>query len=417
MEEDNLMKEFIKVLVIIFSLVGFAITAEVSSTSYTAIPEISFQWITVDSNGASTVIDDQYVNDFQDYILQGSDDYFIYKLPFIFPFRGRNIVNISVNTNGLIELLETQELCRFWCGIWSTHYHGEYASRMDAIFASNDDLVTDGPNEYVGVFNQGDKVVVEWKGKTYQDAESGEGQQINFQVILYSDGTVTWNFKEMNWESFDNTDGDMFTGAYSKEGDLEFEADYEIKRQTSFTFDFSAAPTTTSTTTIPSTSTTTTPTPTSTTATTSTSTSTTIQTTTSTTTSSTTTTILDLEVQRVVVLANSIDFSLAKNFFTYLRGQELDVLHISAENYEEHKDENLIILGGPDTPEGVGEIVQNILTINEQESIREPRSKKIYIKSSESGKILLIIAGSNRNYTAEAHHDNRELVTLELQGD
>jgi hypothetical protein len=116
------------------------------------------------------------------------------------------------------------------------------------------------------VFNLGNRIVVEWKGTTFDDAEAGENLLIHFQVVLHPDGNVEWNFKTMNWN---RKDGDMFTGAYAKDEDIEFEADYEIKRQTSFKRDFSESPTDTSTTSSTSTTTTTSTSTTSTTSTTS----------------------------------------------------------------------------------------------------------------------------------------------------
>jgi hypothetical protein len=246
---------------LILLIIAFLVVSAVSATTITTISEVSAQWETVNPLDASTANDEDFINDRGDHIIQGGDLHLTYELPFTFHFMGRNIVNITVNTNGLIELLESGESCRFWCGIWSTHSHGEHINRMDAIFASNDDLQTEDSSDYLGVFNLGDRIIVEWKGTTYDDAVAGENLPIHFQVVLHQDGNVIWNFKTMDWNRMD---GDMFTGAYAREEDEEFEAGYEIKSQTSFTYDFSETPpettstssTTTSTTTTTSTSTT-----------------------------------------------------------------------------------------------------------------------------------------------------------------
>jgi hypothetical protein len=417
LDQKKILSNGLSLLVIVF----LVITSVVNATTYTNIPEVPAQWETVNSLSASTVIDEESVNDYEDHIIQGGDLHFTYELPFTFPFMGRDIVNITVNTNGLIELLESGETCRFWCGFWSTHSHGEHINRMDAIFASNDDLEMEGSSDYLGVFNLGDKIVVEWKGTTFNDT-----LPIHFQVVLHQDGNVLWSFKTMDWNRFD---GDMFTGAYAREEDVEFEAGYEIKRQASFAYDFSessAETTTTSSTSTTTTTTTTTtsttstlPSPTSTTSSTSTTTSTSSTTTstlpgTTTTTSSTTTTSL-VPQTNVIILANSIDFALAKDFSAFLRSRGFNVVRAGAEDFDQYETDDSIVLGGPDAPEGVGEIVQSILNLDEQESIREPGASKMFVKGNEKGSMVIVLAGSDRNYTSAAHQDFRETVILELE--
>jgi hypothetical protein len=223
---------FISLLILII------FSSTVSGTSNTTVPEVSFQWKTVDLSTNQSVNNGDIINDFGNYTLQANNGYFIYELPYKFNFLEREIVNISINTNGLIELLETGENCMVWneCKGWSTHYYEYYIGNFDAIFASNDNLRMDGPSEYLGVFNLGDKVVVEWKGVTWDDNQQFDPPPpIHFQVILYKDGTVKWNFNVMEWrKKYDH----MFTGAYAKEEDIEFVAGYAIKRQTSFNYNF-----------------------------------------------------------------------------------------------------------------------------------------------------------------------------------
>jgi hypothetical protein len=105
------------------------------------------------------------------------DDDIAYALPFIFPFFGRDIVKINVNTNGLIELLEEGETC-LECTDPLTHLHGDHAGwDLDTIFAANDDLIT--------------TVLI-------------EGHSDRVEII---------------WAEFD---GDLFSGIYDGEGEVEF---------------------------------------------------------------------------------------------------------------------------------------------------------------------------------------------------
>ncbi len=119
---------------------------------------------------------------------------------------------------------------------------------------------------------------------------------------------------------------------------------------------------------------------------------------------------------KIVVLANSIDYSLASDFFGFLENRGLDVVHAAATDFDQYKNEKfIVILGGPDAPEGVGEIVQGILTMAEGSSIRESGARVKYTKTSvwAQGQRVSIIAGAGRQETAQSHAENRDSVASE----
>ncbi|RMF91219.1 MAG: hypothetical protein D6733_01705 [Methanobacteriota archaeon] len=119
---------------------------------------------------------------------------------------------------------------------------------------------------------------------------------------------------------------------------------------------------------------------------------------------------------RIVVLANSIDYSLAAGFFGFLEGRGFDVVHVTAADFDQYKTEPfIVILGGPDAPEGVGEVVQGILTMAEGESIRKAGARRLYIKTDRwtSGQKVAVIAGSNRQETAMAEDESRAEIASE----
>lgn len=120
----------------------------------------------------------------------------------------------------------------------------------------------------------------------------------------------------------------------------------------------------------------------------------------------------------VVLLANSIDKALAKELIGYLENKSIYVRHINASEFEKRREESsIIILGGPDAPEGVGEIVRGYLTQEEQGFLRVKGNRKMYVKvaqaTTQTGEQrIFIFAGSDRNETKRAHEENRDKIIL-----
>ncbi|MDF1553877.1 MAG: Ig-like domain-containing protein [Deferrisomatales bacterium] len=149
--------------------------------------------------------------------ISADDDYFTYPLPFGFPFFERTITAISVNTNGLVELLEDGETDYANDG-YGTHSDDEHIDNMDAVFAANDDL--DLINGHLRLYNGGTQVVIEWYGATYLDADADPNypdvtNSLLFQVVLHQDGRITWNFSQLDFTLYDF---DLFTGVYPNGG-------------------------------------------------------------------------------------------------------------------------------------------------------------------------------------------------------
>ena len=179
----------------------------------------SYEWYSCNMSNAANYI-------------QGDDNNTEYVLNRTFNYFGRNITKISASTNGFIELLEAWEGCYDCNDYGSTHADGNYRSNMDVIFASNDNLQTiyDSETQYLAICSMDDKIVIELLGSTATDYESTD-YQINFQIILYQNGTIEWNFNEMNWA---NHSYDMFSGLYAKEENFEVTVGYKIKTQGSY---------------------------------------------------------------------------------------------------------------------------------------------------------------------------------------
>jgi hypothetical protein len=120
----------------------------------------------------------------------------------------------------------------------------------------------------------------------------------------------------------------------------------------------------------------------------------------------------------IVVLANSIDYLLAQDFFGFLENKGFDVIRATAKDFDQYKGErSIVILGGPDAPEGVGEIVQGVLSEVQENSIREAGARRRYSKINvwSQGQRVTVIAGSVRLETMKSHEENREDVALEIR--
>jgi DNA-binding beta-propeller fold protein YncE len=116
---------------------------------------------------------------------------------------------------------------------------------------------------------------------------------------------------------------------------------------------------------------------------------------------------------KITNVANSIDKSLGSEFFEYMENQGLEIVQLNATEFEQKKDEKfVVILGGPDAPEGIGEIVQEVLNESEQEQVRQSEAMEMYVKEDvwATGQMVVILAGSTRQQTREAARENRVQV-------
>ncbi|MEE8168122.1 MAG: hypothetical protein V3T58_04550 [Candidatus Hydrothermarchaeales archaeon] len=115
-----------------------------------------------------------------------------------------------------------------------------------------------------------------------------------------------------------------------------------------------------------------------------------------------------------VVLANSIDYELASDFFEFLRNRGIEVIHSAAADFGQYKETKfIVILGGHEAYEGVGDIVKGILTPQEMKYIKSEGNRKMYIKTNvwAMGQVVMVIAGSDRHQTKKSHEENRNSVS------
>jgi hypothetical protein len=129
-----------------------------------------------------------------------------------------------------------------------------------------------------------------------------------------------------------------------------------------------------------------------------------------------------LKKSRVVVLTNSIDYDYAADFLDFLEERGFEVALSTAENFEQYKDQRLIvILGGPDASEGVGKIVRSsgILGVADSGRVRESGSKGKFVAIDPwermPSQVVWVLAGSDREQTKNAHLAHRSSIVEEME--
>jgi len=118
------------------------------------------------------------------------------------------------------------------------------------------------------------------------------------------------------------------------------------------------------------------------------------------------------------IVANSIDKALAEDFFGFLKNEGIEISIVDASQFEKVKTSKfLIILGGPDAPEGIGEIVKQLLVEDEQNFLRAKGNRKMYTLTNKyaTGQVIHILAGSDRNETRNAHAENKASVSAKIK--
>ncbi|MDD4876662.1 MAG: right-handed parallel beta-helix repeat-containing protein [Dehalococcoidales bacterium] len=205
------------------TLAGFSFTPR----SLSGVPllaaglwSVTFDWYEVTPSSAYYVTDD------------GSDYSFTYTLPWTFPFTGKDITDIEVSAEGYIELLESGETAENCCDYGTMWEFKDDYPTADFIVAWCDDLVT-GDGYYAVEYDAiSDKVIIHWVTSVCCDLESNLNY---FQLWLFPDGSIQWNYKEFNWETlccgvvsgiYDSLSGSILNIYYSAEESYLYAGEY-----------------------------------------------------------------------------------------------------------------------------------------------------------------------------------------------
>lgn len=114
---------------------------------------------------------------------------------------------------------------------------------------------------------------------------------------------------------------------------------------------------------------------------------------------------------KAILLANAIDFTRAKSLVEHLEDNGYEVIHVAASEFDEYTTEPLIIiLGGADAPEGVGDVVRSILDEREQQLTRLGvhffEKEDVWAPNQK----VFLFTGKDRDQTKEAHTKYRHKI-------
>ena len=127
-------------------------------------------------------------------------------------------------------------------------------------------------------------------------------------------------------------------------------------------------------------------------------------------------TLKDLPLQpknSVIILANSVDGGAAQGLLEFLRNNSIDVYFSSAGEFERTRyNPRVIILGGQNSPEGVGGIVSSVLSRSEMQSLLAVGANLVFGKENvwDDGQKVFVVAGNEANDTRDAWVENRDML-------
>jgi hypothetical protein len=117
------------------------------------------------------------------------------------------------------------------------------------------------------------------------------------------------------------------------------------------------------------------------------------------------------EGRQLIVVANDQSYELASAWVNFLNNESVPFTRIMPSDFEKYKKEkNIVILGGPTEPDGVGEIVKQALTQEEQDYVGEEGRFRMYIRYNvwAPEQNVMVFAGYDRQAAAKARTVSRQ---------
>ena len=114
---------------------------------------------------------------------------------------------------------------------------------------------------------------------------------------------------------------------------------------------------------------------------------------------------------RLVIVTNDANYELAQFWINFLKAESVPLIRIKASEMDKYKKEKyLAILGGPNETEGIGDIVNQLLTKEEVNFVSQPGNSKMYLKSDvwAEGQRVIIFAGATKADVERARRNSLE---------
>jgi hypothetical protein len=114
--------------------------------------------------------------------------------------------------------------------------------------------------------------------------------------------------------------------------------------------------------------------------------------------------------EKVVVLANTTDYSQAWGLVGFVQKNEIRLLRAVPENFEKYKNEkHIMVLVGPASKEGMEPFFEKVLTAEEQGFLKIPGNRKMYAKENlwTSGQKVIVFGFSDSSQIKNVLIENR----------
>jgi hypothetical protein len=114
----------------------------------------------------------------------------------------------------------------------------------------------------------------------------------------------------------------------------------------------------------------------------------------------------------VIVVANSIDGELNTEIVDFIR-QEREVIFIEPKQFTEYTSSTYIVILGGHTAEGTGDIVKEILSDGEKESLTREETMLVKLNVWTTEQVVIVLAGPDREKTQNVcEHNTMAVVSL-----
>ncbi len=118
------------------------------------------------------------------------------------------------------------------------------------------------------------------------------------------------------------------------------------------------------------------------------------------------------EPREIVILANSIDMPAAQELGLVFEDMGFHVVYSFPKDFSGYQktSNRIVVLGGPDAYEGVGDLVQRVLISSQEEMLRKMPMVWAASKPWSTDQLVVVIGGPDRSQTTVATEEYRDFI-------